>query len=401
MLEYDQMSGFLAMISNELGRLDDSQRAAARQDAPRLNPFDYLIPNEVRFSRILAMLLDPQGVHGQGPLFLDELLSTLNLSRDNLMAARVHVEKTTRATRTKRRIDIVVETAEWIIGIENKVWGALDQSEQVADYLHELSSLRPDNYLLLYLTPHGSLPSADSIQKNDCMRFEREGKLKAVAYESIARTLDNCVSKCSARRTIWFAESLRDYIRYQVLGRPHMLETNVVITTLLHPGNEAQLAIALELFRMKEDVRAQLKNKLLDSICAMLPDGWLQYRDREQREPLLGLKTAPDSPWFFTVEVEDGRYWYGIRYAYEATPRQRREVERRCERLRLTIQSEEPVPRYTPFWREFDGNYEFAPAEYSNWEASVKPWLDMTNGFMAKNLLAAAKRIDLLPFADR
>lgn len=391
MFEHRDVRDFLAMISDQV---IESQRANARSDA-LLNPFDHLMPNEVRISRILAMLLDPRGVHGQGCLFLSALLSTLNLDRDGLMSARVHVERATRKTKTRRRIDIMIETAEWIIGIENKVWGAPDQNDQVADYLRELSSLRPNNYVLLYLTPDGAWPSPQSITQEQCKRLERAGNLKIVTYASIEQALDNSLCTCSGERARWFMQTFRDYIRQQVLGKPPMIEANSVITSLMQPGNEAQLAIALELFRMKGDMRGQLKNRLFDAVTAKLPPGWCHYRDREQQGPVLGLKASPCAPWFFTVELEEGRYWYGLRYACDATERQRREVGKLCERLALTIPSEKPVPRYTPYWREFDGQYEFAPLEYSNWDASVKPWLDMANGVMAENLLAAAQRLDL------
>jgi hypothetical protein len=41
-----------------------------RQLARRFNAFRYISPNELRLSYIISDLLNPQGVHGQGNVFL-------------------------------------------------------------------------------------------------------------------------------------------------------------------------------------------------------------------------------------------------------------------------------------------------------------------------------------------
>jgi hypothetical protein len=386
---------FLDSLTADLVRFNSAQATAALSSAPLLNPFDFLAPNEVRFSRILAMLFDPRGVHGQGPIFLRRLLSSLGLQIANLDRATVYTEWWDKASDLRRRIDVVIETEEWTIGIENKVWGAPDQVDQVVDYLSALARHRSDKYLLLYLTPHGSMPSEESIPKAKCDQYLDQGKLRVVSCEQLALLIDTCIVECHAQRAIWFAQSLRDYIRYRVVGKPHALESNMIVTSLLEPGNDARLETALELLRYREEIRQRLTDKMLASVVQKLPPGWALYRDKEQGAPLLGLKAGPSLPWFFTVEFEDGRYWYGIRHTSDSTPTQREEVLRGCENLSRVIRSEPVVPDYTPFWREFDGQYSFAPAEYSNWEASVRPWLDMANGTMADRLVEAAERLDL------
>jgi hypothetical protein len=81
-------------------------------------PLTFFEPNEVTLSRIIADLIDPKGTHGQGPLFLNALLSSLGFNRvtwrDPVRVIREGL------TAEGRRIDIVVETPRTLLGVENK-----------------------------------------------------------------------------------------------------------------------------------------------------------------------------------------------------------------------------------------------------------------------------------------
>jgi len=76
--------------------------------APRFCIFNYLRDDEYGLSRCLADLLDPNGPHGQGTLFLDRFLVMIGMEelRASSTAARVRLEQ---STDEKRRIDIFIE----------------------------------------------------------------------------------------------------------------------------------------------------------------------------------------------------------------------------------------------------------------------------------------------------
>ena len=55
----------------------DAHRAGAElYDVPRLSVLKLLKPNENALSRVVSDFFDPHGIHGQEPLFMNDLLST-------------------------------------------------------------------------------------------------------------------------------------------------------------------------------------------------------------------------------------------------------------------------------------------------------------------------------------
>jgi hypothetical protein len=88
-------------------------------------------------SNIMAFFLNPGEQHGLGPLFLDALFATLGIA-GSTAAAKVEREV---ATRKRNRIDLVVETPSYLIGIENKVYAGLSNPlDDYAAFLRERAS---------------------------------------------------------------------------------------------------------------------------------------------------------------------------------------------------------------------------------------------------------------------
>jgi len=144
------LSKFISEFSISLPRLDALREGIDLYGATRFSPFTIFDPDENTLSRVVAELLDPLGSHGQGLLFLNALLAAIDLPRLNrLDPVRVRREAMTRA---RRRIDIVVETSRYVIGIENKPW-AVQQKDQLRDYHAELSDdLRGRRPVLIFLS---------------------------------------------------------------------------------------------------------------------------------------------------------------------------------------------------------------------------------------------------------
>jgi PD-(D/E)XK nuclease superfamily len=122
-----------------------------RNSAPRFRPFSFFSKREEAASRVIAALLDPEGHHGQGNAFLRQLTNLIDHKQLSEQAdgavSSVDVED---PTNENRRIDIVVRFASgFTLGIENKVFGAAEQENQIADYLKELEERGP--FVLLFL----------------------------------------------------------------------------------------------------------------------------------------------------------------------------------------------------------------------------------------------------------
>ena len=170
-------------------------------------------PNEPTLSAIIAELLNPNGKHGQGELFLNEFLNLID--RKQLQgSSRVNVtceDRLGTLSGTRRPIDITLDfEGTYCIGIENKPW-AREQPNQVRDYSSQLANRYPDKkWLLVYISAIGAEP--DSIEKEDKERLLRSGNLLVLSYAiDFRRWLETCHLRCKAEKIRWF---LMDFIEF-------------------------------------------------------------------------------------------------------------------------------------------------------------------------------------------
>jgi len=133
-----------------------------------LNVFDIFRPNEVTHSYIVADILNPNGNHGQGNLFLFAFLEQLGIEytpKDRWVV-----------TAEVGRIDILLKRItpkHGVVVIENKSNYAVDQANQLYRYWHQeiykptLSTETNDKvYQLIYLSPATwKSPTNDSISR--------------------------------------------------------------------------------------------------------------------------------------------------------------------------------------------------------------------------------------------
>ena len=189
-----------------------------RATAPAFSPFAYFNAEELDLSRMFGDLLDPRGSHGQGEVFLRALLDQLpeleSLGRrPDLPGCHVHVEFVTRMLDADRRIDIVLEMpgGPWI-GIENKPW-AVDQENQIRDYLRDLRRRGGEPPWVLYLSGDGTFPAEYAKLGRD-----DQAHCLTVAYRrsqgsSVEAWIQRCIDKCCAERVRWFLRELLRFIQ--------------------------------------------------------------------------------------------------------------------------------------------------------------------------------------------
>ncbi len=96
-------------------------------------------PDENKISDVIKLLLEPNGVHGQGALFLKIFLKKLEEFTDknifiDFSKVKIEREKTTDLLKDNqnRRIDLLKKSNNYVIGIENKPWAG-EQENQLKD----------------------------------------------------------------------------------------------------------------------------------------------------------------------------------------------------------------------------------------------------------------------------
>jgi hypothetical protein len=140
-----------------------------------LNIFKYFRPDEPMHSRLLAMLLDPKGEHGQGVLFLHTFLRKIGIEF-NENSDRWSV------TAELERIDVLIRSSSGhVIIIENKSNWAQDQDSQLYRYWYRAMFLpnfkensdpfytltRKERFQIIYLVPNNAkIPSDYSLKKS-------------------------------------------------------------------------------------------------------------------------------------------------------------------------------------------------------------------------------------------
>lgn len=210
-----QMADFFAVAGKLIDEAENREREINRIEARAFNVFALIEPDENKISDILADFLDPRGQHGQRDRFLRLLVEKLRPGSNflGLDSARVSREAPTHGIQKyRRRIDILVVSTGIVIAIENKI-DALEQSDQVKDYLDHLAVLSNGWTMpafLIYLTPNGREP--ESLSALDRAEQKNKGRLYCLSYSTDLRGwLESCEAQCQAPKIRFF---IADFISY-------------------------------------------------------------------------------------------------------------------------------------------------------------------------------------------
>ena len=296
--EQEKYSDFFASLHIVKELTEQSELRIAAQLAPDFNYFDLFDPNENALSFILADLLDPEGWHGQGSEFLRLFCESIGVDfSTSVLKASVETESSTYLLKGKerRRIDLVIETKDWIVGIENKPW-ASDQKDQLLDYYEHLKKVSggKKKYALVYLSGYGNVPVDLDVKqiKNHSFNngtlimmrysghgFSREAKEKEieineyVVSSDLVTWLGNCRQICAAQHVNMFLEHFIDYIKKKFSeneeGNMTELEKNVI--SFIRGSNSAadeervKLAMSINPTALRNDITNGFISKLHDS----------------------------------------------------------------------------------------------------------------------------------------
>jgi hypothetical protein len=144
----------LKSLQISLERIKKARAAFDLEHATRFSAFEAILPGETGLSRVLKFLLDDEAAHGQGPTFLHQFLDLIGCPD---CKSRSFHAATEYPTRHGRRIDILLRSRDYLIGIENKPW-ASEQLDQCKAYAKDLEWQMRGRWTLVFLTADGRRP---------------------------------------------------------------------------------------------------------------------------------------------------------------------------------------------------------------------------------------------------
>ena len=164
----------------------DRQRAMGKHDYNIFTLF-YKFSDEVNLhSNFIASLLDPNGDHYKGDLFLKIFLETCGIDDFGIDTSRTAVLK------EFKHIDIYISDGKKHIILENKVY-AKDQAAQTARYIDtiKMEGAKDEDIYVLYLHPDGELPKEYSLgdyktNQDETKLVKKDGSsinFKVITYE--------------------------------------------------------------------------------------------------------------------------------------------------------------------------------------------------------------------------
>ena len=290
-----ELERFFAEVAPRLDTAATLDAELDQQLARRFNVFRYLRADEVGFSRMIADLLDPNGDHGQGTLFLKLLTDKLEFAKGaNLGKAKVKRERKIDG----RSLDISVEIDdEHCLAIESKSNFAGDGESQVEDYLKSLKRYR--NSLLLYLSPHGAGPTEASVGPQtvkelktktprnfaimpcDSSRAPSDDEFDELRLSfSLVDWLADCRRNCDVDRLHWYLREVETHCRQQYGGNPVTDSKKSAIEKFVREDSK-NVATALAVYETWPDVAWKIKSEFLELIWNNLESNMLDYDDWE------------------------------------------------------------------------------------------------------------------------
>lgn len=319
-------------LLNRIGKLAHSALADYRRCASGFTSFELFDPKEVVQTRIIAALLDPSGIHGQGAEFLRIFLREIgecSAASSYLDSTQVVRECITYAIEAdRRRIDLVIFLPSGrAIGIESKARGAQDQPNQIEDYLDQLKHFAPNNHVLIYLSPDGRKPR--NVSPDQWARWTG-GDFPCLSCYDYRDLINRWISKCRDR-----CHSDAGVLKHFLEEFMHFSEPTEERTG---PLMTAQFThdVADEILRSREELIASIA--ITNSHEAVRQELAKRFLNRLKEN----LSTAFDDPWEISLPKEEYGYWS---VAVKGRSRQ---------------------------WRGFDVRFEIGPDESANpWHRTI------------------------------
>ncbi len=356
-MQNHDLSHFFSVLKEKKKSYQENYKYFAPRLAPKFNIFNFVRRDENALSYVISNLLDPNGDHEQGEVFLKlftELLSSnlklqegdikqkyddyenaikdiikqtkLEQISNSLQSARCATESTTsQIANNQRRIDLVIDFGDFGIGIENKPW-AFDQKDQLQDYALELEARYPRNkskdFILVYLTGGRWDVTKETISKEHLDKLILGNRFLQITYTDIKNWLIKCEAICQADRVKNFLRDFIEYCEKQFEGKIDMLEKNLILEYVCSSAQNIELAFDIANIFPKIKEGSYLKLKLqIEEIFKLKSqensEHWIiETSAKYPNDKQIIFKKEGWENFFISIREEYG-WFYGIRSSNE------------------------------------------------------------------------------------
>ncbi|WP_019703282.1 PD-(D/E)XK nuclease family protein [Paracidovorax oryzae] len=443
-----QASALLGDVQARYQGWQHAQKLMAPLLATDFSPFDAQRNREIDISRHLALLLDPEGTHGQGRLFWDGF-AALVLQQQNalhrpseqqgstacgeappshdpqaahtpvattwLAASPVKQVQREHCTQSGRFIDLYVQLRSGCIGIENKPWRhSRDGAQQLTDYATHLQRHAEKSgpqcpWMLIYLGHQAPDPSSLPEKKRE--ELIRSGHFVYLLWPEVLDWLRASLPRIQAQKVRWFVEELCNYLQRHIgsdlpeAAMNHIAEAFTATPQALASAFQMRSSLAdwqkQQLARLRKQLEAAATGttvhwegsdnllKASKSIAFSLELGW-------------GPDLLLSFEWWNPAEAPDDFYW-GIYLSPEQVkqaPQTLMDAIRRHATQKLGFPSEEPEESW-PYWTYVCSDPLFVPADQTDvYGSGVRhPWLtlgEQPGNFVSLVMQRHQEVIDLL-----
>ncbi|MBQ4489325.1 MAG: PD-(D/E)XK nuclease family protein [Ruminobacter sp.] len=163
---------------------------------------------ELKHCQIIYSLLNPEGKHGLGDVFLREFFKTV-MDNEEYESATVKSEYDIKSEDNSGRIDLYIKTANACYPIEVKI-NADDQETQIYRYYKFAKDSNKNKFIVFYLTLNRTKPKPKSTKG---MTDEDLNKVKCITFkEKILPWLRICAELAYKNRKISIYGAIHQYI---------------------------------------------------------------------------------------------------------------------------------------------------------------------------------------------
>ncbi len=262
-------------------------------------------------SKFIYELLNPNGSHRQGNLFLKLFIEEIEIDFPYFGAT---------LSKEKFKIDILIESNRKVIILENKI-ETQDHSNQLSSYLNRVKEIgyRDENIYLIYLTLFGEEPREEKI---------RERVINISYSENIKNWIESCIKEVALLPTL--RESLVQYLslinrltnqsqhKGFILEVKEFLLQNDNLKTILNIEKatiEAKIEIQLRFWRELIENLKEYPFQFYSENDYSIEESVAKYYKKHKNKRYYGYKYEIDDNLCFYIEIEHNIY-YGF-YFYD------------------------------------------------------------------------------------
>ena len=385
-----EIQNFLDEISQAMQELRDEKKRTARRLAPDFSVFDMTRSDEMALSKCFAGLLNPEGGHGQGRLFLDKFLEKI-CGMPEWATGQTCTVTLEKQANGQRRIDIYLDFGSaGVIGIENKPWAG-DQSNQLSDYAKHLASYKK-SWLLLYFSNRE--PSKESIKPDELEKIKKSGNFIHVNYDQVIAWLDECLSETCSIKVQIFIEDLIQFIRLKINQELTVAETQEIVKTIIKDNKLKEFFDVLSVANdLKDSLLKILKNNLRtksNKYEFYFSDGLNNKQWLTKSYDRIEIKNG-DIPIVFEFQSSNlNKLIFGIKKADW-----KREKSDKWKKLNECLQNKYNYGKSSDYWPWYASinQYKLFEKDVENWSNNPIPWQMIQSGEMAEKMIKLVDEI--------